>query len=355
MRIMTLTRAVLAAAVVSAIAAPAPANAQFGRLIKKAKAKVVGETDSSAAAADAESADAPAGSLHFGAPQFNADLIELTPAVLDRVMHGMSVEVSMLKKNGAKGKKLSDDVEAANKEYEQLASQHPDEERQAWEESNSKIDECIGTALDKLREQREGEAQARIMSDPSVRQKMMNINQKAAAAAQSGDTVTTKKLMAEMEALMYPFAKEDSATARKECGTPSAKPAWLVRQEELNERRSDLASQLRELDGQARDTAVYATGQGGEGGRASGGGQGGQASQGGLGGQHADGRLTKKQYSLALERLVGWAYATAPGAKGGASYARMARYSPTELDAMKAKEPELRALAKELGELHVWQ
>lgn len=341
MRLIMFTRAVLAAAVVSAIAAPAPAHAQFGRMIKKAKEKVVGQKDSSATGADA-SAGAPAGSSSFGAPKFDADVIELTPAVLDRVMHGMSVEVSMLKMNAVKGKKLSDDVEAANKEYDQLASQHPYADRMAWEESNRKISECISDAVEKLKEQRQGEAQARVMGDPAVRQKMMELSKKASAAAQSGDTVASKKIMGELEALVYPFAKEDSATARKQCGTPPAKPAWLVRQEALQERRSDLADQLRDLDGQARDTAIVVTGQGGGG------------TSGGAGGQSA-GQLTPKQYSLALERLVGWAAATEPGSKSGASYTRMARYSPTELEAMKGKETELRALTTELREFNVWR
>ena len=354
MRLIVFTRAVLAAAVVSALAAPAPAHAQFGRLIKKAKDKVVGQKDSSAAGADAAD-DAPAGSLHFGAPKFDADLIELTPAVLDRMMHGMSVEVSMLEKDAVKGKKLSDDVAAANKEYDQIASQHSDAERMAWEESSSKIDECIGDALQKLKEQHEGEAQARVMGDPAVRKKMIDLSQKASAAAQSGDTVASKKIMGEMEALMYPFAKEDSAAARKECGTPPAKPAWLVRQEELRERRSDLADELRDLDGQARDTAIVATGQGGYAAHGGGAGQGSAARGGGGGGQGASGQLTAKQYSLALERLVGWATATKPGAKGSASYARMARYSPTEIEAMKARESELRKLADSLIGFHVYR
>ena len=333
MRLITFTRAVLATAVVFALVAPTPAHAQFGRLIKKAKDKVAAEKDTSAAAST-ESAGAPAGALRFGAPKFDADVIELTPAVLDRVMRGMSVEVSALKKNAVKGKQISDDIEAANKEYDHIASQHPDEERQAWQESNDKINQCLDAALDKLKEQRQGEAQARLMGDPEVRKKMMELSQKASASAQSGDTVASQKIMVELEALVYPYAKEDSVTARKECGTPPAKSAWLVRQEELSERRSDLASQLRDLDGQARDTAIVATG--------------------GAGARSAE-LLTPRQYSLALERLVAWAAATEPGSRSGASYARLARYSPTELEAMKAKESELRGVAGELRDFHVWR
>ena len=331
MRVITFTRAVVAAAVVCVVAAPAPTHAQFGRLIKKAKDKVVTQKDSSTAMTG-EGSDASSGSLSFGTPTFDADVIELTPAVLERVMHGMSVEVSMRKQNAVKAKSINDDIEATNREYDQLTSQHPDAERQAWEESNRKIDDCLSEALDKLQEQRQGEAQAKLMSDPSLSQKMVAISQKASAAAQSGDTVAAKKYMAEMQAVAYPFAREDSATATKQCGTPAAKPAWLVHQEELGERRSELADQLRGLEGQARDTAIVATG-------------------GGAAGQ----QLTSRQYSLALERLVSWANATAPGSKIGASYARKARYSSTELEAIKAKESELRGLAGELAELHVWQ
>ncbi len=330
MRLSIVTRALLAAAVVAAIAAPVPAHAQFGKLLKKAKEKVVGDKDSSAAA---ESPGGASGPLQFRDAKFDADVIELTPAVLDNVMRGMSAEVAVLKRSAASGKNLSDEVESANKEYDQIGKDHPDEERQAWEESNSRINACISEKVDAVSEQHRDEAQARIMSDPALRQKMADIVGKAGAASERGDTAASRQYMEELEAVSNPYAKEDSATARKQCGTPAPKPAWLVRQEKLATQRSALADSLRNLEGRARDTAVVVVGRGGGG---------------------SAGHITRRQYSLALERLVGWAAATEPGSKSGQSYARLARYSSTELAAMQAKEADLRSVTSVLRDFQVW-
>jgi len=339
MRLSIVTRAVLAAAVVAAIAAPVPAHAQFGKLLKKAKEKVVGDKDSSAAA---ESSGRATGPLQFRNAKFDDDVIELTPAVLDRVMRGMSAEVAVLKRSAVSGKNLSDEVESANKEYDQIGKDHPDTEREAWESSNRKIEDCIDEKVGELNEQHQSDAPARFMSDPALRQKMADIVEKAGTASERGDTAASRKYMDELEAVSNPYAKEDSAAARKQCGTPAPKPAWLVRQEKLATQRSALADSLRNLEGRARDTAIVATGQGGG------------AAHGGGGSQGASGQLTRKQYSIALERLVGWAAATEPGSKSGQSYARLARYSSTELEAMQAKEADLRAVTSELRDFHVW-
>jgi hypothetical protein len=332
MRSRIVTRVILAAAVVAAIAAPVPAHAQFGKLLKKAKEKVVGDKDSSAAA---ESSGEASGPIRFRDAKFDADVIELTPEVLDRVMRGMSVEVAVLKRSAVSGKNLSDEVESANKEYDQIGKDHPDTEREAWESSNRKIEDCIDEKVGELNEQHQSDAPARFMSDPALRQKMADIVEKAGAASERGDTAASRKYMEELEAVSNPYAKEDSAAARKQCGTPAPKPAWLVRQEKLATQRSALADSLRKLEGRARDTAVVVVGQGG-------------------GGGGSAGHITRKQYSIALERLVGWAAATEPGSKSGQSYARLARYSSTELAAMQAKEAELRSVTSELRDFHVW-
>ena len=343
MRLGMVTRVVLAAAVVSAMAAPVPAHAQFGKLLKKAKEKVAGDKDSSVAT-NSESATATSGSLRFGAPKFDENMIELTPSVVDRMLRGMAAEVRVAQASGAKGTKLNADIAAVDKEYDQLQSQHPSSEQSAWQDANYTIEQCIGDELQKRQEQNEGGMQARLMSDPVARQKMMELSQRAGVEMERGDTLAAKKTMAELQALSYPSIKEDSAAARKKCGTPAPKPAWMAREEALNERQSQLADQLRKLDGAARDTALYVTAQG----------NGGGVGTGGAGGG-GNAPLTAVQYSLALERMIGWAAATEPGSKSGASYSRMAKYSATELDAMKAKEADVRKLTSELRGLNVWR
>ncbi|HET7551540.1 MAG TPA: hypothetical protein VFK04_09620 [Gemmatimonadaceae bacterium] len=329
MRLSIITRAVLAAAVAAALAAPVPAHAQFGKLLKKAKEKVAGGSDSAAAAAGGSGATS-SGSLLAGSPKFDETVIELTPSVIDRMLGGMAAEARVKQASIARQKKIEADMAAVEKETDQLEAQHPSSERDAWQETTNKIDECISNDIAERQEQNEGQMQARLMSDPATRQKMMELSQKMSAEMQRGDSVAAKKTMAEVQALTYPSMKEDSAAAMKKCGKLAPKPAWMDREDQLRERRNQLGNELRDAGSAARDTALAVVAHGGGGGGA---------------------QLTAVQYSMALERMIAWAAATAPGAKGSGKM----NFSATELDALKAKESEVRSATAELRELNVWR
>jgi hypothetical protein len=159
---------------------------------------------------------------------------------------------------------------------------------------------------------------------------MMELSQRAGVEMQRGDTLAAKKTMAEVQALTYPSLKADSAAAMKKCGTPAPKPAWMAREEQLRERREQLGEELRKTGTAGRDTALVVVARGGGG-----------------GGTH----LTAVQYSMALERMIAWAAATAPGAKGGTKM----NFSANELDALKAKESEVRGATSDLRALQVWR
>jgi hypothetical protein len=307
MRLSVITRAALAAAVATALAAPVPAHAQFGKLLKKAKETVAGGNDSTAAGG--ESGATALGALRPGSPKFDESVIELTPSVIDRMLRGMAAEARVTQASVARQKKIEADMAAVDKEVDQLDAQHPSTERDAWQEANSRIDQCISDELQKREEQNEGEIQARLMSDPAARQKMMELSQRMSAELQRGDSVAAKKTMAEVQAVTYPSLKADSAAAMKKCGTPAPKPAWMAREEQLRERRDQLGEELRKTGDAGRDTALVVVAQGGGGGGA---------------------RLTAVQYSMALERMIAWAAATAPGAKSSGKM----NFSATELDAL---------------------
>lgn len=325
MRLSILTRVVVVAAVATAFATPAPAHAQFGKLLKKAKEKVTGGSDS--AAVGGATGTASSGSLTPGSPKFDATVIELTPSVVDQMLRGMAAEARVAQSSAARSEKLNADLAALEKEVEQLEAQHPSSERDAWQEANYKINECIGDELQKHEEQNEGEIQARLMSDPGARQKMMELTQRANAEAQRGDTLAAKKTMAEAQAILYPSAGADSAAAMKKCGKPSPKPAWMAHEDELNDRRSKITDAMRDNSSAARDTALYVAGQGG-GGR----------------------QLTAIQYSMALERMIAWAAITGSGKGNG-----KASYSRIELDALKARDADVRKATADLRAVNVWR
>jgi hypothetical protein len=315
--------------VATALAAPIPAHAQFGKLLKKAKEKVAGGSDSSAVGAGGSGAPS-SGSLIAGSPKFDETVIELTPSVIDRMLRGMAAEARVKQASIARQKKIEADMASVDKESDQLEAQHPSSERDAWQETNNKIDECISSDLEKRQEQNEGQMQARLMSDPATRQKMMELSQKMSVELQRGDSVAAKKTMAEVQALTYPSIKEDSAAAMKKCGKLAPKPSWMDREDQLRERKDQLGNELRDAGNSARDTALVVVAKGGGGGGA---------------------QLTAVQYSMALERMIAWAAATGPGAKSGGKM----NFSATELDALKAKESEVRSATSEMRELNVWR
>jgi len=337
MRLNIVIRIVLAGAAAAAIAAPVPVHAQFGGLLKKAKAKVAGGSDSAAAANGGSGSSAE---LRAGAPKFDATVVELTPSVVDEMLRGMTAEARVAQASDAREAKLDADLAALEKEVDQLHAQHPSSERDAWQDSNNRIDECIGDELEKRAEQNEGAMQARLMSDPAVRQKMIELSQRATKETQAGDTAAARKTMAEVQALTHPTAGADSAAAIAKCGKPAPRPAWMVHDEELSERRTKITAELRASASAARDTAllVVAKGHGGGGGGAGGGGVGGAG-------------LTAPQYSMALERMVAWAAMTAPGGKVNSRLS----YSSVELDALKARDADVRRLTGELRAHNVYR
>ena len=335
MRLSLVTRAVLAAAVVAAIAAPVPAHAQFGKLLKKAKEKVVGDKDRAAASG-------PSGSVRPGEPKFDANVLELDPSLVDRMLRGMAAEARSAQSSAAKAEKINAEIAAIQKESDEIASKHPSDERAAWENTNYKVEECITDELQRRQETHEGDMQdmqARLMSDPALRQKMIEISQRASAEMQRGDSAAAQKTLAEADALTYPHAKEDSAAAKKKCGTPVPRPSWMDREDALVERRSQLADQLRKGEGVARDTALQVVAKGGGGGVGTGNGGG------------AGAPLTAVQYSIALERMIAWAALTAPDSKEKWK----GSYSAVELDALKARDADVRKLTADMRGLGIWR
>jgi hypothetical protein len=319
--------------VAAALIAPAPAHAQFGKLLKKAKDKVAGESDSAAAAKGG------GGALRAGAPKFDATVVELTPAVVDEMLRGMATEARLAQVNDARKAKLGAELEALEKEVDQLHAQHPSSESDAWQESNRRIDDCISDELQKREEANESSMQARVMGDPAMRQKMIELSQRASQETQAGDTVALHKTMAEIQKVTHPTAGADSAAALAKCGKPAPKPAWMVHDEELSARRTKIDDEIRAYDGAARDSALIVVRGHGGGGAAAGGAAG------------AGSALTAPQYSMALERMIAWAAATGPDARPNSRLS----YSSVELDALKARDADVRRLTAEMRAHNVYR
>jgi hypothetical protein len=71
----------------------------------------------------------------------------------------------------------------------------------------------------------------------------------------------------------------------------------------------------------------------------------------GNGGGRAGAQLTAVQYSIALERMIAWAALTAPDSKAKWK----GSYSAVELDALKARDADVRKLTADMRELGIWR
>jgi hypothetical protein len=324
MRSTFVIRVALSAAVAAALLAPAPAHAQFGKLLKKAKEKVAGEGDSTAAANGA------GGALRAGAPKFDATVVELTPTVVDEMLRGMATEARVAQVSDARKAKLEAELDALEKESYQLRAQHPSSESDAWQQSNSRIEDCINDELSKREEANDASMQARVMGDPAVRQKMMELGQRASKETEAGDSVALRKTMADIQKLTHPSAGADSAAAFAKCGKLAPKPAWMAREDAIDEHRTKINDDMRASDQAARDSALVVVARGHGGGGAA---------------------LTAPQYSMALERMIAWAAATGPKATPNSRLS----FSAVELDALKARDADIRRVTADLRAHNVYR
>jgi hypothetical protein len=93
----------------------------------------------------------------------------------------------------------------------------------AWEERLRLAQSCADSAYGELTDLRRTELSSRMMNDPVLKQKMIQMTPRIAAAqqkAQAGDTTELARVNAELRALSSPTAA-DSASVTRACGLPA--------------------------------------------------------------------------------------------------------------------------------------
>jgi hypothetical protein len=325
----------LAGAMIAALLSagtPPAAHAQFGKLLKKAKDKVSGESSPPSTTSGPRSFDP-------GSPTFGGNVVELNTGTLDRVMRGMTAELAEMRRTHPARKALSDSLVALTKERNALLDAHgnDDDAVTTWQDAHNDFENCMGEAIPRLTEGHRAELQQRVMSR-EVQQQQATLAHQLMAAVQANDTVTAHKVQAQMMALMNPWAAKDSAAAIKQCGGEPKEPAWHARTELLARAINATSEQLRAAGDALTQAALAATAADGQ------------------------GPLTASQYSLALERIQSYLEVTSAQSLGPAepSLFRLAswheapvigpQFSPAERRALEARAAELQRLFNEMLE-----
>ena len=258
-----LSRRGIAIAIVAAVGLPMhAASAQLGGLVKKARDKVVEnqvEKQVDKRTGNASSPGAP--------PKFDDVTVELTSERLAGVIRGLTAGRAVLDgTSGSPGRAtlVTRRDESANKS----ASLSSDNAKllDAYTEKRDASERCRDDAMRASRDkrsaaadQRNKELQAKAMSDPAYREKVIALTQKMGEAQARGDTVALKKIMAEF-GLTADDAKPDTIAADRACGPLPSKPAVLVQIEQLDAQVRTLSDQIRQLEEKSAATEIKDSG-----------------------------------------------------------------------------------------------
>ena len=298
-RLRSIARLIPAVVVLAALA-PAPAVGQIGGALNKAKKK----------ATEAAVPSKPAEQQSCTTPQFDKDVLELTPERISRVMQGVQATRTVTGSGGLTSAQLRERASAAYAEQEKLL-EGKEEQAARYNDAQSSWSSCYGATLDSINRVRYEETQKRIMAlvasqDAAALQAIMEPQARAVEQMAAGDTAGANKSLAEANrALGFNLAK-DSAEANRICKKP-VKPAWLIRADSLGEVANKSLTEAWALEKQTLAKGAETSGMG------------------------------ERQFAIARERIA--AFITV---KEG-QYSRWC-FSPKEREALTAKQKELQAM-----------
>ncbi len=221
-----------------ALAAPLPANAQLGGLMKKAR-KAMQHQDNPASGGS------------------------LTDALVRSTLKGIEAQLPILNQRDA----MSKQRDAAVTERSKLFDAHSGE-GEAYSDADSKNAICRDSVFTLISDQRQADMAnmgQQIAADPQKRaalmQQEMAMQQKAQQMMQSGDTAGARKF--QMQAAMAMAGvdlKADTAKVDKACGRPPAKPAWLVKADDDADLADTLNARMQRVEEKAVSDGIRASG-----------------------------------------------------------------------------------------------
>jgi len=260
-----LSRGGIAVAVVACLTVPVHnASAQLGGFVKKAKDKVVQQQVEK----QVEKQINPRASDPGAPPTFDDVTVELTNDRIAQIIRGLTAGRAVL--DGANGSPSRATLVARRDDAARQSAELSQQNSKAFDAYYQKRDasqRCRNDAIHASREKRDAandqrmkELQAKAMSDPAFREKVMALTQKMAVAQQKGDTVELRRLMIEMTGASPESANADSLAADKACGSLPPQPAAMVQADKLNKQAEKLSEDIRQLEEKSAATEVKESG-----------------------------------------------------------------------------------------------
>lgn len=241
------------AVALTAIALAAPAQAQFGGLVKKAKEKAA-----KAVAGDAAQQSGvmqPAGSCGI-TPTFDATTIELNASNLDKVVKAFTAVRTAGDKNGRN--KLAAQRDGDRARLEELESDRSVSEA---EESQRQYNECRQQAYSEIMQKHAAEKGPGIMADYS--RALRTHNDKIAAYEAKGDTAHANALKDSTYTVIMTVVgatPQDSAAVDAKCGKPPRASKRVAERDSLRRVVREESDSIRVLDEDAEDQVRAASG-----------------------------------------------------------------------------------------------
>jgi len=229
-------RSTLIAGLALILAVTPSAEAQFGKITKKAQ--------------EAITKDAKPGC----APKFDDVVLELKEDALTRVVAGIRASHGLKGRGGMTPQEMMRrSAKASDERNALLEGRSNDLER--YQESTNRHASCMNEALDRAREERSARLSQVItssgVSDPQLIQDILRLTTKQQERLAAGDTAGARQAEAEMARRIGGDPQADTAKAIATCGRAPAKPAWLARADSLNEESNRLLAEARMLEQRA--------------------------------------------------------------------------------------------------------
>ena len=247
--------AAIAVLIAAAVLAPA-AHAGLGDLVKKAKEKAAQVAGQKAAASTdapgaAEAADAAGGKV-----EFTDVILELTNDRLDHFLTGMKAGAGDPARRTALVAK-KDNLIAQQDALVAKYGPAIDASRQ----QRDAVEDCWKESLRAAREKNNDAMREKMMSDPAMRDRMIEMSQRMGMAQAQGDTATVGEVQREMMRMAGP-THADTLAARQKCGPLPALHFAAVQADSLQALAAAADEKIRDLDRKVEDARTQASGMG---------------------------------------------------------------------------------------------
>ena len=223
----------------------AGAHAGLGGIVKSAKdkaAKVTGQKP------------ADPGGLTPRKVQFDDTIVELTGPRLDQLIAARHQAISGFKERPGLVKRQGDiktEIDALGEKHTEAITEN---ENKRYEVKN-----CMGMAVDEIRQRKMQDMQQQMMANPRSAEKLLKLTAAINDAQMKGDTASVRRLGQESDQ-MFAATHADSLEAQKKCGPMPAPHPAALKIAALQDELGQVDQRLRDMDAKAMKLQADACG-----------------------------------------------------------------------------------------------